>query len=104
MREVRHNHNCRCGAVHRLILKLKIRCQADNDAEIDIPLAYQEQEGGIESTERSEGVKLEIMRNDLPNYERALGGRLTWICKVERIWILRRPRRVFVMDRWLFSC
>jgi hypothetical protein len=50
MREVRHNHNCRCGAVHRLILKLKIRCQADNDADIDIPPAYQEQEGGIKST------------------------------------------------------
>ena len=80
MQEVRHNHNCRCAAVHRLILKLRIRCRADNDADIDIPPAYQEQEGGIESTERSEGVELEIMRNDLPNYERALGGRLTWIC------------------------
>jgi len=57
MREVRHNHSCRCGAVHRLILKLKIRCQADDDADIDILPAYQEQEGGIKSTERSEWVE-----------------------------------------------
>lgn len=72
MREVRNNHNCRCGAVHRLILKLKIRCQADDDADIDIPPAYQEQEDGIKSTERSEGVELEIIKNDLSNYEQAL--------------------------------
>jgi len=72
MREVRHNHNCRCGAVHRLILKLKVRCQADNDVDIDIPPAYQEQEGRIKSTERSEVVELEIMRNDLSNCEQAL--------------------------------
>lgn len=72
MREERHNHSCRCGAVHRLILKLKIRCRADNDADTDIPPAYQEQEGGIELIERGEGVELEIMRNDLSNYEQAL--------------------------------